>query len=1357
MRMMHAKILLAVLFLGMTCCACSSSSPGPFQSDGDTDELIDGDVDTMTTDGDADGDMETESEDPVGGECRFPEHCSDEQDCVEGVCRKATRCMGGTDCNINQICWFPDHESAWGRCRIFCMTDMECDDDGQCIDGICEKYIPFPEGDPPPEHPDWEGKLHASYAEGWLDFPMNTTMMGHIARDGANGPYQVSMGGGSGAYDRLDIKVMTMDDGKKRVVFIRVPICFPTDFLVSSVVRRVIELGGPDLDDSVVFSTGHTHSGPGRFWYLLPHLHFGGLGFGEFSFEIFRRLVDSIAQVVYEAQDEELFRKARFGYAFNENFDPEDLINRDRRPENDEFKDNRLMIWRVDDLSGPEPKPWILTITYATHGTVEGNLDTFYSADSAGGAELTTQLYYERDHAGDKINTMFFNGMGGDVMPSGVGLGVKHTQKMQLIGHRVYGKVMQLFEMLDSQDTGGNPDLWVSKMTDSLDISVISKRVPIDRDYIGYSDDEFYSDGVSFGEFIEGPIRFGGFQCGLLSTPAEENLNLHLYDESGTLIDEAMRVNTAYLGENLRFTPESAGTYYILVDGLDGCMADYALEVFESSRGRRSDDPCIDSRCGFGCDQCPPFKDMVPSTCDEDIYDLNGNNDSRDKAVALDLNVELENLQVCPFNEDWFKVELAAGQRVTIELRWDQDNMGYNEHTAMQDGHLGCALLVEALNGSPIPQFSKTRFTSVLFDGPDMGGGFYMAGLPGEPNSRVGFDTIRAMEEVTDFEKIAIFGYNNDHHFYIQTEDDWLQGGYNTSMSVWGPKFGPFVIEHLKQIAVHINNDSPEDLAAFANEFSKVKPLNFKNIEDDTRVPEITTADQIGVFADNPKTFQPQDTVRMEQQASMRWVGGDPGVDFPHIFLERKDPDGQWQQVLRKEGSGRIYDDRFYEMKVEFENEHFSFPNLQDADNTNYWTATWEESYYYPLGEYRFRVAGRRYEGPTDSFDLVTGLEDYSLYSDGFNLLPASIEIQAFSYSEEGLGGSIRYGRPVSNDTGDNLFDTVRTKALILHSADAEPYLGPQVMMDEIVGFSITIDESDRGRGIVIEKADIALEEGRGVVYFVAARRDIGDQISQRENKPLTLFKAPLPKLTPGSYSASIEIADVHGNVGSLVIPFEVPLADADGDTDGDIDSEIDTDIDGDAETTQSAGLCSLSGDPCEADDDCQEAYVDGWCLERTGGGIWSCLYDTRRTTGSGVSCAGRTVGQCGSDYDCPAGTECITYDASWCGATAYGVCTHTSLLEEGLACNEDTQCKLTGENICIVCGDGEIDTTQEQCDDLNAVAGDGCSSICRYEGLCLDSYLDSTYLGCSKSEDCAQYDPECNRMYDGPCTCVFE
>ncbi len=1119
--------LILTLFLAAACSSSDSNDTDGDEgsTDGDTDDGTDGDTDDGT-DGDVDstedGDVEKEGS---GVDCLFYSDCEDHEDCVEGACVWSKNCFGNEDCSGAQICHYISRDDDRGVCRKVCNTDMNCPDEGQCMNGICEPYEPIAEGTPPPKHPEWNGKLHASYAEDELTVPMTTTMGGYGARKGPVGPYQRSMGASTGILARMMIKVFVLDNGTSRAVFVRIPMIFPTDFMVSGVVKRVNEMGGPDLRENIIMTATHTHSGPGSFWYLLPHLSFGALGFADFEYEIYDYIVTSIAKAVYEANKEENFRKAAFGYKIWKDFDPDDLINRDRRGENDDYKDPLMMVMRVDDLSGDTAKPWILAMRFALHGTIQDYDDTTMSNDSAGGAEIMTEFLYEKEHPGEDVHAMFFNGNAGDVSPGGDRLSHRSSAQMQMLGTNVHAKAWDLWGQIET--------------TDELDIQVASKRIPIDRDYIGYTDEEFTTDGTSPGEFPPArPIRFGAFQCSLMRNIVEENLDMYVYGPNGDLIGKSTKQRSS--NEVLAFTPEANGTYYIKVEGFDGCINNYDAMISENGRGGDKSH-CVDAECGQSCGMCSGDRAMVPRECVEDAYE---DNDTMESATNIDLNTNYENLQVCAFDEDWFAFDLVGGTSYKAEIVFDQNDTAYNDKTMLKEGNFGCALHIDAMNFGPLPQFGKTRLTAIVL------GKLYLAGLPGEALSHMGTDTaeeLMADTTVSDaFDDVVIFGYTNDHHFYISSEYDWLQGGYETTMSIWGPKFGAFLTEHLKALAIALAKGEEE---TSINEFPKVKPTNFNGIAVDPRVPEVTPAP-----TDTPPAFdpavanppqiltQPADTVKMEQQAMIRWVGGDPGaeVPLPHVYLERKEGDA-FVPVTRS--TGEVYDDSYYEMRLYFENEHFALPNKPDADPNNYWSAYWEETYSFPAGTYRFRIEGHYYDGPTDQFDKENGVKEYTLTTDAFELLPTTFQLQETSFLDGQFSASVRYARPYSNDTGDNEFEGIESRAYLLHDPTCEPYIGPMAHANsDTTTVTLEIYGSDLGQPTVIDQ--VTWSEDTGAVYYVNARDAEGNETlvaGSRGNRPRAIVTADLPDdLAPDEYTIVVTVTDIWDNTGSFTFDYSV-------------------------------------------------------------------------------------------------------------------------------------------------------------------------------------------------------------------------
>jgi cysteine-rich repeat protein len=204
---------------------------------------------------------------------------------------------------------------------------------------------------------------------------------------------------------------------------------------------------------------------------------------------------------------------------------------------------------------------------------------------------------------------------------------------------------------------------------------------------------------------------------------------------------------------------------------------------------------------------------------------------------------------------------------------------------------------------------------------------------------------------------------------------------------------------------------------------------------------------------------------------------------------------------------------------------------------------------------------------------------------------------------------------------------------------------------------------------------------------------------------------------------------------------------------------------------TELRGACSSTGDACTSDWDCIPAFIEGVCVTRNDWHDTHCVYDTRWDTGAEVTCEGIPFGHCDSGLDCPTGMMCGFIGSTWCDdVDADGICVFGVggwLGNPASECVTDSDCIINAPNICQICGDGVVQASpgacrddrcvQEQCDDGNRAAGDGCSPTCQYEGLCFDGFGHEIHeLRCATVADCRRepFGRECQDGPAGPCTC---
>ncbi len=266
-------------------------------------------------------------------------------------------------------------------------------------------------------------------------------------------------------------------------------------------------------------------------------------------------------------------------------------------------------------------------------------------------------------------------------------------------------------------------------------------------------------------------------------------------------------------------------------------------------------------------------------------------------------------------------------------------------------------------------------------------GDWLIATAPGEPLV-LWADLVRQRSPVVP-ERTIVLGYAQGHVGYLLTADDWLRGGFEPTINVWGPLEGEAIAERLLEVMALAVTPAREDAAAGgADRVSEP-------VIDDDDVPPADPAPLAGTVPDTvpaglyvrsgvvPATAEPAATVpRVAGIARLVWIGEDPLSGTPRVTLERE-VDGAFVAVRRR--SGRPVDD--LDLIVTWTPDP---PYTQDAPRTHYWAVEWqavtwlgstapgvtddlEDRAGVPLGRYRFRVDGTGYALTSAPFEVVPG------------------------------------------------------------------------------------------------------------------------------------------------------------------------------------------------------------------------------------------------------------------------------------------------------------------------------------------------------------------------------------------------
>ncbi|GAB4305407.1 MAG: hypothetical protein Kow0090_20970 [Myxococcota bacterium] len=502
--------------------SCGGDSKSVEPSDktpiGDDDDIQGGDDDDND-----DNDDDNDDNDDLGAPCGYPSECIDGRnkgDCIGGYCVYETPARCETDancveyedsfcdtkrkycarkCELDNTCsrlprpcqkhrdcpdWMSCHE---GRCINDCQIDSQCPPDGHCIEGQCIPYPPVFTGEEPKPQAK-EGETLIGVAVEPFNYPIGVSCAGYGGRKGPSTPYNVSLGGSDRVFEAVDVRVVVVDNGKDILIFLRLPLGWSTDFVVAMAAKKLQDITGVNYYHKIVTGSTHSHSLPARFWNLVTEMGFGIFGYDEFSYEMFHRYTDSLAEAMVKALENR--KPGKVGWAIEYDFDPDDKIMHDRRGEYPAPKDNRIALFRFDDNEG---NPLAVLVSFGMHGTIFNK--TWITGDAPGAVEVAmTKRLSER--FGYFIPALFFNGNGGDIAPGGGGIGDTDEIKIQVVGERAADKIIPLWEDMATES--------------KLDMEVVSQNIPISYELVGYEWGEFYDKGG----FNEGkPYFYGAFQC----------------------------------------------------------------------------------------------------------------------------------------------------------------------------------------------------------------------------------------------------------------------------------------------------------------------------------------------------------------------------------------------------------------------------------------------------------------------------------------------------------------------------------------------------------------------------------------------------------------------------------------------------------------------------------------------------------------------------------------------------------------------------------------------------------------------------------------------------------------------------
>lgn len=313
--------------------------------------------------------------------------------------------------------------------------------------------------------------------------------------------------------------------------------------------------------------------------------------------------------------------------------------------------------------------------------------------------------------------------------------------------------------------------------------------------------------------------------------------------------------------------------------------------------------------------------------------------------------------------------------------------------------------------GAPIPSTTTAR-TAAIRMGPlpvrDVDGSVsdeivHVGLFPGEPTAMFGEQFRRRAETSWGAERAWMVGYAQDHEGYLLLPEDWLSGGYEPSINVWGPLQAEYLMERvLERGAVELGDGrhqrwEPEGPAPVALDRSlrdtgqpEVTPEAGTRLTEAPEVPLWTPDGMVVDLTDRAELPRVQGLVQLA------WQGGDPRVDRPVVELQTEEG-GEWVAVTTR--SGRPITDAFADILLTWSPDPLRADEAEAGQRTHRWWAAWQAVSHFedpaglPLGRYRLVARGQHFTGSEDVWPWTT--TPYEVVGEPFEVVPASLAVEA--------------------------------------------------------------------------------------------------------------------------------------------------------------------------------------------------------------------------------------------------------------------------------------------------------------------------------------------------------------------------
>lgn len=241
--------------------------------------------------------------------------------------------------------------------------------------------------------------------------------------------------------------------------------------------------------------------------------------------------------------------------------------------------------------------------------------------------------------------------------------------------------------------------------------------------------------------------------------------------------------------------------------------------------------------------------------------------------------------------------------------------------------------------------------------------------LPGEAVSEIGAHLLAGMDRNGGGELLLV-GYAQDHNGYILMPDDWLRGGYEPTISYWGWRFAPYLLEQQLDLLRELQGEAPKHLLPEPD--VEYPSLDFEPVRVAASVAQAGWVSQPGEGSEHARL----------SAVDIVWTGGDAVLGLPHVTVERQ-IEGEWVPLRFRDW--REVSNTTYEIVTAYGESPTYRESPHAPERMHQWSARWEIPPWVPIGTYRFRIRGT----------IGTRTASYDVTGNSFEVTPTALSTQA--------------------------------------------------------------------------------------------------------------------------------------------------------------------------------------------------------------------------------------------------------------------------------------------------------------------------------------------------------------------------